>query len=86
MALDLGNFEEVKTAGVELYKSLGEVYCPYFQERVSFNAKGLEHLKFKNKNHARSREDQYIRFKLLHLAQKILELSKTVQGVSERED
>jgi len=77
-------FENVKAKGEHLYKSLGEVYCPYFQEKIIFNAKGLEHLKFKKKHHSRSREDQYIRFKLLQLAPEILKLSKTVQGISER--
>ena len=74
-------FEEIKTKGENLYKSLIEVYCPYFQSKINFNAKGLEHLKFKKKNFARSRVDQYIRFKLLHLAPEILKLSKTVQGI-----
>jgi hypothetical protein len=75
-------FEEIKTKGENFYKDLVEVHCPYFQEKIHFNAKGLEHLKFKKKNFARSRDDQYIRFKLLHLAPEILKLSKTVQGIS----
>lgn len=75
-------FEEIKTKCETLYKNIVEVYCPYFQEKIHFNAKGLEHLKFKKKNFARSREDQYIRLKLLHLAPEVLKLSKTVQGIS----
>jgi len=77
-------FNKLKLKNEELYKSIGEVYCPYFKEKIVFNAKGLEHLKFKSKNHARSRDDQYIRLKLLHLAPNILKLSGTVQGFSER--
>lgn len=76
-------FDKIKSKNEELYKSLGEVYCPYFKEKIIFNTKGLEHLKFKTKNHARSRDDQYIRLKLLHLAPKILKLSSTIQGFSE---
>ena len=75
-------FEGMKTKGETFYKNLVEVYCPYFQEKIHFNARGLEHLKFKKKNFARSREDQYIRFKLLHLVPEVLKLSKTVQGIS----
>jgi hypothetical protein len=75
-------FEEIKAKGETFYKDLIEIYCPYFQSKIHFNAKGLEHLKFKKKNFARSREDQYIRFKLLYLAPEILKLSKTVQGIS----
>ena len=41
-------------------------------------------MKFKSKNHARLRDDQYIRLKLLHLAPKIIKLSNTIQGFSER--
>ena len=77
-------FNNLKFKNEELYKSIGEIYCPYFKEKIIFNAKGLEHLKFKGKNHACSRDDQYIRLKLLHLAPKILKLSNTIQGFSER--
>lgn len=78
------NFIKMKTESEERYKSLGEVFCPYLQGNVVFNAKGIEHLKFKARNHARSRDDQYMRLKWLHLAPEVLLLSKTVQGISER--
>ena len=77
-------FQKTKNKSEELYKSLKEVTCPYFKEKVTFNAKGLEHLKFKKKNHARSHNDQYIRLRLLYLAPEVLKLSRTVQGISER--
>ncbi len=77
-------FNNLKFKNEELYKSIGEVYCPYFKENITFNTKGLEHLKFKSKNHARSQDDQYIRLKLLHLAPKILKMTTTIQGFSER--
>lgn len=78
------NFDKTKEEGENFYKTLGRVYCPYFKEEVSFNAKGLEHLKFKQKNFARSLPDQYIRFKILKFAPEVLKLTKTVQGVSEQ--
>lgn len=77
-------FDKLKSKNEELYKLIGEIYCPYFKKKIIFNAKGLEHLKFKSKNHARSQDDQYIRLKLLHLAPEILKLSHTIQGFSER--
>lgn len=77
-------FQKMKDESENYYKSLEDVYCPYFQEQVTFNAKGLEHLKFKNKNHARSRHDQYMRLKLIHLAPEVLKLSRTVQGISRK--
>ncbi len=76
-------FEDVKNKGEIFYKSIGEIYCPYFKEKVSFEAQGLEHLKFKRRSKSRSENDQYMRFKLIHLAPEILKLSHTVQGILE---
>ncbi len=77
-------FNSMRESSEVLYKGVGEVYCPYFQEKVIFNAKGLEHLKFKKKNHARPREDQYMRLKLLRYAPEVIRQSKTIQGISEQ--
>ena len=76
-------FDRIKTKGEEIYKSIGEVYCPYFKEKISFNARGLEHLKFKTSEKTRLEQDQYMRFKLIHLAPEVLKLSHTVQGIEE---
>ncbi len=84
MKIDKEKFIKEKVKAEEFYKKLGTVRCPYFEEDIFFNAKGLEHLKFKRKNHARATDDQFIRLKLLHFAPKILKLSRTVQGVSNR--
>ena len=69
--------------GEDLYKNIPETNCPYFKEKVLFNAQGLEHLKFKQQRKARSQQDQYMRFKLLHLAPIIITSSSTLQGVWE---
>ena len=76
-------FSELKSKSEELYKSIGEVYCPYFKEKIYFNVQGLEHLKFKRRNKMRLDKDQYMRLKLLHLAPEILRLSHTLQGIFE---
>jgi len=76
-------FEDIKIKGEDFYKSITEIYCPYFKEKIIFNAKGLEHLKFKRREQARSEQDQYMRFKLIHLAPEVLKLSHTVQGILE---
>jgi hypothetical protein len=76
-------FELIKSKDEETYKSIGEVYCPYFKEKISFNANGLRHLKFKSVDKARSEQDQYMRFKLLHLAPEVLQSSHTLQGILE---
>lgn len=83
MTLNLHNFDEVRLKGEAFYKTLKHVHCPYFKDNVFFNAHGLEHLKFKRQRQSRSRQDQYMRFKLLHLAPVILEKSGTLQGIWE---
>lgn len=79
----MNDFDVVKDKGENLYKTLGDIYCPYFKEKVSFSAHGLEHLKFKQRAKARPEKDQYMRFRLIHLAPEILKLSHTIQGILE---
>lgn len=76
-------FEEIKAKGEGIYKSLNEVYCPHLKEKISFNAQGLEHLKFKQREKARSDRDQYMRFKLIYLAPEVIRSSHTIQGILE---
>lgn len=81
MSLDLENFEEVRVKAEDFYKTLTEVYCPYFKDKIFFNAQGLEHLKFKQPRKARPQQDQYMRLRLLNLAPTILKASATLQGI-----
>jgi hypothetical protein len=76
-------FEQAKQEAESMYAKIGEVQCPYLGAKVAFNAKGLDHLKMKRWNHARSRSDQYVRLKLLHLAPEIIKKSHTLQGLDE---
>lgn len=77
------DFEKIKEKGEEFYKNIDEVSCPYLNKKVSFNAMGLEHLKFKGRNKTRKPQDQYMRFKLINLAPEILKSSHTLQGIWE---
>lgn len=81
MTLEIENFEEVKIKGENFYKSLSEAHCPFLKEKVFFNTQGLEHLKFKAPRKARPQQDQYMRFKLIHLAPEVLKCSHTLQGI-----
>lgn len=81
MRISLENFDFIRQCGEELYKSFQSVKCPYFKESVHFTAEGLAHLKYKYRDRDRQDEDQYMRFKLLHLAPLVLKLSRTVQGM-----
>jgi hypothetical protein len=76
-------FHRVKEKAEAAYKALPQVYCPYLTTSVKFNAKGLEHLKFKARRHERSHYDQFMRFKLLHHAPEALRKSHTLQGINE---
>lgn len=83
LAFTRGEFESVRKSAEILYKSIGSIFCPYFQEKVHFNAEGLGHIKFKAWNRARSQRDQFMRLKLIRLAPEILKDSKTLQGIWE---
>jgi len=75
------DFWKVKEEKEKFYKAIGEVYCPYFKEKIKFNSKGWKHLRFKANRKARSKKDQYARFKLLYLAPEVLKQSHTLQGI-----
>jgi len=79
--MDEYSLDKVVIKGEGLYKTFSSIHCPYLESKVYFNALGLEHLKFKKRNKARSRHDQYMRFKLLHLVPEVLRLSRTIQGI-----
>lgn len=81
--LDKEKFVKAKEYAERFYQTIGDVHCPYFQEKISFNAKGMEHLKFKGRNRARSQLDQYMRLRLISLAPDILKKSHTLQGILE---
>ena len=76
-------FEKVKSIAEAEYKKIGDVQCPFLKTTVSFNAKGLDHLKLKRWNHAREKKDQWVRLKLLHLASEVIKSSHTLQGIDE---
>ncbi len=73
------NFNKVRMNAEKIYSGIGKVYCPYFKEEVSFNSRGLEHLKFKSKRKIRERKDSYIRLKNIELAPEIIKTSHTLQ-------
>ena len=81
--INLEKLEKVKQEAEEFYATIGDVFCPYLKGEVSFNAKGLEHLKFKERGKARVVMDQYVRLKLLPLAPRIIRQSNTLQELFE---
>ena len=43
----LDKFNKIKDKAKKDYGNIGEVYCPFLKKKVSFNAKGLDHIKLK---------------------------------------
>ncbi len=76
-------FKKAKESAQNFYKTIGQVYCPYLKEEVSFNAKGLDHIKLHGWNKARPLKEQYVRLRLLELAPKIIKESHTLQEIYE---
>ena len=85
MDIEIGEakFNQAKKYAEDFYQTIGAVYCPYLKDKVVFNAKGIEHLKFKKRNKARTRVDQYVRLRVLSIAPKIISESHTLQGILE---
>jgi len=77
--------EKVKGDAEEHYRQLKSVICPYFEKEVAFNSKGLNHIKFKGWQRARSVNEQYVRLKLLPLVPIALSRSATLQGYAVQE-
>jgi hypothetical protein len=77
-------FNKTKEDGEKFYKNIKNIYCPYLKVKVSFNAKGLEHIKMKNRNKSRTKSDQYLRLKFLKLIPYILSKSGTLQEFNNR--
>ncbi len=81
--IDQEKFDKLKKDREGFYKTIKEVHCPYFKEKVAFNAKGLDHIKFKEWDKARLIREQYARFKLLKFAPEIIKNSHTLQEFHE---
>ena len=82
--IEQAKFERVRAEAETAYKATGDVWCPYFKEKIAFNAKGWEHLRFQGLRQACPHQDQYIRLRLISLAPKVVQASYTLQGVSTR--
>lgn len=86
MNIDLKKFEKIKEESLEFYNSLGEIKCPYFNDKVSFNTKGIQHLRFKAFNKTRPIQDQYMRLKLLKYAPEIIKKTNTLQEICQKKN
>jgi len=83
MQLTEEQFAALRQKAEEDYKQIGTVLCPFLHDDVHFNSEGFEHLLFKAFGVTRSREEQYMRLKLVPLAVRVLKQSHTMQEYSE---
>lgn len=82
--IDDRKFIETRNITKKQYQQIGKIRCPYLEDYVHFNNEGFEHLLFKNWNRTRSRNEQFARLKLLHLAPIIISKSHTLQEYDQR--
>ena len=80
---DISNYEKIKEDANSYYFKIGKKFCPALNEYIHFNAEGFNHIVFKNSHSERERTSQILRFKLLHLAVKLTELTTTCQEFEE---
>ncbi len=78
----MGNLSQYKKklyAAEEFYKTIGKVYCPYFQKEVTFNSDGFHHLRYKVAGAERDKVAQIYKFSLIKQAVEIIKKSGTLQ-------
>ncbi|KKP92058.1 MAG: hypothetical protein UR94_C0006G0017 [Parcubacteria group bacterium GW2011_GWA2_36_10] len=81
---DLSNYEKLKADADNYYNGINnKIHSPIFNEYISFNAEGFNHIIYKNSRTERERPSQIMRFKLLPLACKLVQLSTTFQEYEE---
>lgn len=80
---DLSNYEKLRDDAREFYISIRPILSQALGERVYFTAEGFNHIIFKNARRERERPSQIMRFKMLHRAAQLIELSATYQEYEE---
>jgi hypothetical protein len=80
----LYNYEKIKYAASNYYNNIGDLYSPAFKEKVAFSAEGFNHIVYKTARTERERTSQILRFRLLSLARKLIEISTTYQEYDEK--
>jgi hypothetical protein len=77
------NYIKTKEDARKLYSSFGSIKCDALGgQSVYFTSEGFNHLIYKNKRE-RSKNDQFMRLKVLDLAKRILDITTTYQEYEE---
>ncbi|MEY4440854.1 MAG: hypothetical protein RLY49_480 [Candidatus Parcubacteria bacterium] len=80
---DISNYEKLRNDSQKYYSSIGRIRSPALKEFISFKSEGFNHIIYKNSNNQREQNFQMLRFKLLPLAKKLIEISTTYQEFEE---
>ncbi|MCX6736213.1 MAG: hypothetical protein NTZ13_03970 [Candidatus Parcubacteria bacterium] len=80
---DVSNYEKLKEDAQRYYFTIGGVNSPALGQNVHFSSEGFNHIIFKRARSEREQSSQMLRFKLLPLAVKLLNLSTTYQEFEE---
>ena len=80
---DLSNYEKLREDAQKFYNEIRTVQSPALNENIYFNSEGFNHIVFKKSRSEREKSSQMLRFKLLPLAKKLIELSTTYQEFEE---
>ena len=73
------NLLELKIKTKEWYQKIDSVYSPALGIKINFNAKGFNHITFRNPRNPRNNVDQINRLKILPLAVKLIEKANIYQ-------
>lgn len=76
-------YQDQRNNAQDFYNSINSVFSPVLQSKIIFPAEGFNHLVFKNARSEREKSSQLLRFKLLPLAKKLIEISTTYQEYEE---
>ncbi len=80
---DISNYNKIREDALSYYRAVGAVFSPVFDGRINFNSEGFNHIVFKKAHSEREKSSQILRFKLLPLAHKLMQISTTYQEFEE---
>lgn len=77
------DYKYLKEVAQNSYNNYGSVFSPVLKDKINFSAGGFNHIVYKNSKSEREKPSQILRFRLLPLAKKLIEISTTYQEFEE---
>lgn len=76
--VDEEKYSKLKEKTRLIFQNKPSVFCPYFNQEVTFNSDGFHHLQFSSRRE-RNKNEQILKFSLVPLAVNIIKKSGTIQ-------